>query len=187
MVARAPLAAAAFAVPLLWPPVSFAATAHPSFACSGVLNATETAICADETLAALDRSVATAYRNKFDGLPVESADALDQVVKSLIIAQKAWLAYRNSCGADRSCIYKVYRTRRAALTVGDNAKEVPCRDMVGTEQAAVFVKDCIAVATETHPPCNADNSCELIVSHNIFRCAGLGDGAPEFCAAYTKP
>ena len=187
MVARAPLAAAAFAVPLLWPPVSFAATARPSFACSGALNPTEIAICADESLAALDRAVATAYRNKFDGLPVESADALDQVVKSLIITQKAWLAYRDSCGADHGCIYKAYRTRKAALIAGDDAKEVPCRDMVGAEQAAVFVKDCIAVATETHPPCNADNSCELIVSHNIFRCAGLGDGAPQFCAAYTKP
>jgi uncharacterized protein len=187
VVARAPLAAAAFAASLLWPSVPFPATAHPSFACSGVLNPTETAICADETLAALDRAVATAYRNKFDGLPVESADALDQVVKSLIVTQKAWLAYRNTCGADRGCIYKAYRTRKAALTAGDDAKEVPCRDVVGAEQAAVFVKDCIAVASETHPPCNADNSCELIVSHNIFRCAGLGDGAPKFCSAYTKP
>ena len=187
MVARAPLVAAAFAASLLWPSVSFAATAHPSFACAGVLNASQAAICADETLAALDRAVATAYRNKFDGLPVESADALDQVVKSLVITQKAWLAYRDSCGADRGCIYRAYRTRKAALTRDDDAKEVPCRDTVGAEQAAVFVKDCIAVGSETHPPCNADNSCELIVSHNIFRCAGLGDGAPKFCAAYTKP
>jgi uncharacterized protein len=187
VVARGPLAAAAFAALLLWPSVSFAATAHPSFACGGVLNPTETAICADETLAALDRAVATAYRNKFDGLPVESADALDQVVKSLIVTQKAWLAYRDSCGAERGCIYRAYRTRKAELIAAGDAKEVPCRDTVGAERAAVFVKDCIAVASEIHPPCNADNSCELIVSHNIFRCAGLGDGAPKFCAAYTKP
>jgi uncharacterized protein len=158
--ARAQWAAAAFAALLLWPPVLFAAAAHPSFACTGGLNPTEAAICTDEGLAALDRSVATAYRNKFDGLPVESADALDQVVKSLVITQKAWLAYRNSCGADHTCIYKAYRTRQAALNAGDDAKDVPC---------------------------NADNSCELIISHNVFRCAGLGDGAPKFCGAYTKP
>jgi uncharacterized protein len=182
---RAPLAAASFAVLLLWRPVAFAATTHPSFACTGTLSPTEAAICTDESLAALDRAVAAAYRNKFDGLPVESADALDEVVKSLVITQKAWLAHRDSCGADHGCIYKVYTMRKAALT--DDTKNVPCRDMVGAERAAVFVKDCIAVAAETHPPCNADNACELIVSHNIFRCAGLGDGAPKFCAAYTRP
>jgi uncharacterized protein YecT (DUF1311 family) len=179
-------AAATVATLLLWPPISFAATADPSFACTGALNPTEAAICSDESLAALDRIVATAYKNKFDGLPVESADALDEVVKSLIITQKAWLAHRNSCGADRGCIYKAYATRKAALFAGDR-KDVPCRDTVGAEQAAVFVKDCLAVASETHPPCNADNSCEQIIAHNIFRCAGLGDGAPKFCAAYTKP
>jgi uncharacterized protein len=187
VISRAPSVATVLAALPLWPTVAFAATAHPSFACAGALNPTEVAICTDESLAALDRAVATAYRNKFDGLPVESADALDQVVKSLVLTQKAWLAYRDSCGASHGCIYKAYRTREAALIAGDDAKDTPCRDTVGAEQAAVYVGDCIAVSSETHPPCNADNSCELIVSHNIFRCAGLGDGAPKSCAAYTKP
>jgi uncharacterized protein len=162
-----------------------AAAANPSFPCSGDLTPTEKAICADDSLAALDRRLAAAYRNKFDGLPVESADALDEVVRSLAITQQAWLAYRNSCGADRLCLWKVYRTRIAALAAENDATDVPCRDTVGAEQAAVYVRDCIAVATETHPPCNAQNSCELIVSHNIFRCTGLGDAAPKFCAAYA--
>jgi uncharacterized protein len=153
-------AAGALAALLLWPPVAFAGTAHPSFACTGALNPTERAICADETLAALDRAVATAYKNKFDGLPIESADALDQVVKSLIATQKAWLTYRNSCGVDRGCIYEAYRTRKAALTAGDDANDVPCRDTVGAEQGAVHVKDCNALGSKAHPPCNADNSCE---------------------------
>jgi uncharacterized protein len=109
------------------------------------------------------------------------------MVKSLIMTQKAWLAHRNGCGSDRACIYKAYNLRKAALEAGDNAKDTPCRDTVGAEQAAIFVKDCIAIATDTHPPCNADNACELIVSHNIYRCNGLGDQAPKFCAAYTNP
>lgn len=164
-----------------------ASAAEPSFSCAGLLNATERVICADSDLAALDRAVASAYRNKFDGLPVESANALDQVVKSLVITQKAWIAHRNGCGADRECIYKAYVARRLSLAADGRSKDVPCRDVVGAAQAAVYVKECIAVATETHPPCNADSACELIVSHNIFRCSGLGDGAPKFCAAYTKP
>jgi uncharacterized protein len=118
---------------------------------------------------------------------VESADALDEVVRSLVMTQKAWLAHRNSCGTDIACVYKSYIVRKGALTAGDEVKDTPCRDTVGAEQAAIFVKQCIAVATETHPPCNADNSCELILSHNIFRCAGLGDQAPKFCAAYANP
>ena len=88
---------------------------------------------------------------------------------------------------NRTCIYKAYIVRKTALTAGDNAKDTPCSDTVGAAQAAIYVKDCIAVATGTHPPCNADNTCELIVSHNIFGCTGLGGGAPKFCAAYVKP
>jgi uncharacterized protein len=179
--------AAALAAALMWQPAAPAAAAAPSFPCTGNLTSTERTICADDDLAALDRAVATAYRNKFDGLPVESANALAEVVQSRVITQKAWLAHRDSCGADTACIRKAYVVRKAALTGGDDAKDVPCRDTVGAEQAAVYVKDCIAVASETHPPCNADNSCELIVSHNFVRCFFLGDGAPKFCAAYLAP
>jgi uncharacterized protein len=178
---------AVLAVFLLWEAPSSAAAATPSFPCTGQLTPTETVICSDASLAALDRALVTAYKNKFDGLPVESGDALDEVVKSLLITQKAWLAHRNACGAERTCIYKAYTVRKTALTAGDNAKNTPCSDTVGAAQAAIYVKDCIAVSTETHPPCNADNTCELIVSHNIFRCTGLGGGAPKFCAAYVKP
>lgn len=180
-------AAAALGVLLMSQSTGSAGAANPSFACTGVLTATEKVICSDGTLAALDRSLAAAYRNKFDGLPVKSADALDEVVKSLVMTQKAWLARRNSCGADTACVYQAYIVRKGALTASDDAKDTPCRDTVGAEQAAIYVKECIAVAAETHPPCNADNSCELIVSHNILRCANLGDGAPKFCAAYVKP
>jgi uncharacterized protein len=184
-VARPARAAAAALAALLLSALP-AAAAHPSFPCTGDLTPTETAICADDTLAALDRAVAAASRNKFDGLPVESANALEEVVQSLVITQKAWLAHRDSCGADRACIHKAYSVRKSGLAAGDSVKDVPCSDTVGAAQAAVYVKDCIAVATETHAPCNADNSCELIVSHNVTRCA-LGDGAPKFCAAYLAP
>jgi uncharacterized protein len=179
------LAAAMAAVPIAIS-VSPAAAANPSFDCSGTLAPTEKVICADETLAALDRMLAAAFKNKFDGLPVESANALEEVVLSLVVTQKAWLAHRNACGTDIACIYRAYTLRKAALTAGDNVPDTPCRDMVGAEQAAVFVRQCMAMATETHPPCNAANTCELIVSHNITRCREAGDQAPKFCAGYLK-
>jgi uncharacterized protein len=164
-----------------------ALAATPSFPCAGTLAPTETAICADDTLAALDRALATAYRNKFDGLPVESSNALDEVVRSLVLTQKAWIAHRDSCGADRTCIRQAYVTRTRALAAGDNDKDVPCSGVIGAERAAAYVEQCKAVATETHPPCNAQNSCELIISHNIYRSTGLCDGAPKFCASYRLP
>jgi uncharacterized protein YecT (DUF1311 family) len=164
--------------------VSPATAANPSFACTGTLSLTEKIICADDGLAALDRAVATAYRNKFDGLPVESGDALEEVVQSLVMTQKAWLTYRDACGADRTCIYRVYAVRKAGLAPGDGVKDTPCRDTVGAEQAAVFVKQCLAVASETYPHCNSETACEPILSHTLFRCAGLGASAPKFCAAY---
>ena len=169
---------------LTWYPASPVAAATPSFSCTGALSPTETAICSDESLAALDRALATAYKNKFDGLPVESGNALDEVVWSLVMTQKAWAAFRDSCGNDRACIRKAYLARTAALTAGDNVKDTPCSDIVGAKQAAIYVQQCMAVAPETHPPCNAQNSCELIVSHNMYRCSELGADAPKFCAAY---
>ena len=180
-------AAAAVVAALLWQSMSPAAAATPSFPCSGDVTPTEKVVCADDSLAALDRALAAAYKNKFDGLPVESSNALEEVVQSLVITQKAWLAHRNSCGTDKTCIRQAYLVRIASLTAGDNVKDTPCRDVVGGEQAAVYVKQCIAVATETHPPCNAENACELMVSHNIARCRDVGDGPPKFCAAYRAP
>ncbi len=187
MAFRARTAAAALAIGFMAPGGSPASAAVPSFSCSGPLSPAERVICSDPDLAALDRAVAVAYRNKFDGLPVESGNALEEVVKSLVFTQKAWLKHRDSCGANRGCILKAYEVRKSSLAAGDNAKDVPCRDVVGAAQAAIYVKECVAVATETHPPCNADNVCELIISHNIFRCGGLGDGAPKSCAAYIAP
>jgi uncharacterized protein len=179
--------AAALAALLTWHCLSPAAAASPSFNCTGTLTATERAICSDASLAALDVALAAAYQKKFDSLPKDTGNALDETRAGLAFTQKAWLAHRNDCGADKTCIRKAYVLRTGALTAPDNAKDVPCRDTVGTKQAAIFVQQCIAVATETHPPCNADNSCELILSHNIFRCAGLGDQTPKFCAAYPQP
>jgi uncharacterized protein len=172
-------------LPLAWP----AAASEPSFACTGGLTPTEKAICGDDALAALDRTLAAAFKSKLDAIAAAgTAHADDDDRDSIVIAQKAWIAHRNECGANQACIRKAYAVRTGALTAGPNTPDTPCRDTVGAKQAAVFVKQCLQVATETHPPCNADNTCELMISHNIYRCAFLGDGnVPKFCAALPKP
>jgi uncharacterized protein len=163
-----------------------AAAANPSFDCKGHLAPTEKVICSDDGLAALDVALATAYKNKLDN-PGPRNYSLDDPRDAIPITQKAWLAHRNSCGSDKACIRKAYLIRTAALAAGANTKDTPCSDTVGAKQAAVYVKECIAVAPETHPPCNALNTCEMIISHNIYRCFEMGDGAPKFSAAYPPP
>jgi uncharacterized protein len=164
-----------------------ASAASPSFACTGNLSPTERTICADNSLAALDVALTAAYQKALAALPPESANSLDETRVGLTVTQKAWIAYRNSCGAGKACIAKAYQVRTGELTAGPNTPDVSCNDTVGAAAAALFVKQCKQVATATHPPCNAVNTCELIVSHNVNRCAFLGDQAPKFCAAYLKP
>jgi uncharacterized protein YecT (DUF1311 family) len=161
--------------------------ASPSFSCTGNLSPTEKTICSDDSLAALDVALTAAYKKALAALPEDSANSLDETRVGLTVTQKAWIAYRNTCGVNKVCIAKAYQVRTGELTAGPNTPDVPCNDTVGAAAAAFFVKHCTQVATATHPPCNAANTCELIVSHNANRCAFLGDQAPKFCAAYLKP
>ncbi len=179
--------AAALAAALLWQLGSPAAAADPSFPCSGTLKPAASVVCSDESLAALDRALAAAYAKKLNSLPADTDNALDETRAGLIFTQKAWLIHRNECGSDKACIRQAYRVRTGALTAPENAKDVSCRDTVGAKQAAIYVKECLQLKSETHPPCNADNSCELIISRDIYRCNWLGDQAPKFCRAYAKP
>jgi hypothetical protein len=65
-----------------------------------------------------------------------------------------------------------------------------CEGEVGAELAATYVEQCIAVSPATRPPCNAENSCELIQDEIARGCAGLADDMPEdvpdFCAEYLQ-
>ncbi len=160
--------------------------ASPSFSCTGNLSATEKAICADDSLAALDVALAAAYQKALAALPEDSANQADETRVGLTVTQKAWLAHRNACGADKVCIRKAYTLRTGELTAGPNTPDVACTETVGASAAAIFVQQCKQVATATHPPCNAVNTCELIVSHNANRCMFLGDQAPKFCTAYLR-
>jgi uncharacterized protein len=171
---------------LTWLLSSPAVAATPSFPCTGNLTSTEKVICSDDGLASLDVALAAAYKSKLEN-PGPRDYSLDDPRDAIPMTQKAWLAHRNSCGADKTCIRKAYVIRTTALTAGANTKDTPCSDTVGAKQAAVYVKQCIAVAPETHPPCNALNTCEMIISHNIYRCFEMGNDAPKFCASYPPP
>jgi hypothetical protein len=59
-----------------------------------------------------------------------------------------------------------------------------CLNAVGIERSRQLVNECIQVSPATHPPCNAQNACSLIVDEIKRGCALIGQGAPGFCAEY---
>ena len=62
--------------------------------------------------------------------------------------------------------------------------ETSCLVNVGTKRSAELVKECVQVSPATHPPCNAQNACSLVVDEIRRGCGLLGQDAPGFCAEY---
>jgi len=59
-----------------------------------------------------------------------------------------------------------------------------CLNAVGVERSRQLVNECLQVSPAIHPPCNAQNTCSLIVDEIKRGCAMIGQGAPGFCAEY---
>ncbi len=56
-----------------------------------------------------------------------------------------------------------------------------CNQTAGAAQARRYVEQCLAVSPATHPPCNADNPCDLIRDEIRRGCGMLQKDAPAFC------
>jgi hypothetical protein len=59
-----------------------------------------------------------------------------------------------------------------------------CVQAVGAERAKKLVDECLQVSPATHPPCNSQNSCQLIIDEIKRSCSLLGQSKPGFCAEY---
>jgi hypothetical protein len=81
------------------------ATPRPSFACSAATTPIELSLCKSVPLAALDRSVAAAFKWKLD-----RTDAAQ-----LRAEQEEWLKRRGACGRDEPCLADVMRDRISEL------------------------------------------------------------------------
>ncbi|WP_197058882.1 lysozyme inhibitor LprI family protein [Enterobacter sp. Bisph1] len=86
----------------------------PGFACAGSLSPVEQTICANNELAAWDRSVSDAYK-----IQIEEQREMDPSDKAALAgmkaAQRAWLAKRNQCQTDAGCLKKSMRDRTFEL------------------------------------------------------------------------
>jgi hypothetical protein len=62
--------------------------------------------------------------------------------------------------------------------------EKSCAESAGRQKAKEMVDQCLEVSPATHPPCNAQNSCQLIEDEIRRSCKLIGRDAPAFCANY---
>ena len=83
-----------------------------SFDCANAQTAVEKTICGSMELALLDRNVSSRYTSHLESLAGWAKDGESQkekasdAIRELKKAQKAWLAKRNTCGADPACLAK---------------------------------------------------------------------------------
>jgi hypothetical protein len=77
-----------------------------------------------------------------------------------------------------------YPRRDMTPTADASANAPACQVAVGTERAKRLVEECMAVSPATHPPCNAQNSCVLIIDEIKRGCNLLGRNAPAYCNEY---
>jgi uncharacterized protein len=78
-----------------------ALAATPSWCGAAALNPSERTICADRVLSRLDLQINEAYQEALRVAPD--------------VDQRDWLAERNRCGADLTCLEEAYRSRIAEL------------------------------------------------------------------------
>lgn len=107
--ADAPAGPASPAAP---PVVSRPVAKGPSFACKPTNTAAQKAICADSTLAALDRKLAGIVSMATRQEPAQVGD------QSLAVVQRQWQQDRDGCAREadvRKCLSSVYRTRIAEV------------------------------------------------------------------------
>lgn len=88
------------------------------------------------------------------------------------------------CGAEFALNVAPKAASEAEEETGTTAKDKTCLAQAGKARAEQMVKQCLKVSVATHPPCNVQNSCELIEDEIRRSCAMMGLDAPTFCNGY---
>jgi hypothetical protein len=76
------------------------------------------------------------------------------------------------------------------LAVAVPAWAASCKETAGEGWAKAYVEQCTEVSPATHPPCNVDNPCEVIISEITRGCSLMikgGDDVPPYCKPELSP
>ena len=122
---------------------------------------------------------------------VSTAQSIDNLVYSLRLNPQTtsqWEKIRGEIAQVSAAFSMPEPFSRGISPVGPGpvSNEVPCIQGVGAERSRKLVEECLAVSPGTHPPCNAQNSCQLIIDEIKRGCTLIGPGAPGFCSEYTS-
>ncbi|WP_167483931.1 lysozyme inhibitor LprI family protein [Mesorhizobium tamadayense] len=89
---------------------------------------------------------------------------------------------------DLSCVPQASGGAAPAAPVPAAAKQDdarPCVQSAGKAKSDQYVSQCIQVSPATHPPCNGQNACSMMIDEIKRGCAVIGnDNPPAFCSAY---
>ncbi len=123
-------------------------------------------------------------------LPVvqRTANQIDQVVTNVDLGPKTasrWQKIQTELQQISSAFGVAYPTAENPRAVTPYGSDASCNQSAGQERANRMVQDCLAVSPATHPPCNAQNSCVLIVDEIKRSCSLLDSrNAPALCNDY---
>jgi len=65
-----------------------------------------------------------------------------------------------------------------------NMDQGPCSQAIGLQKAKEIVERCLDMSSSSHPPCNIENSCSMMIGEIQQGCAASGADAPEYCSNY---
>src|SRR5882757_2421501 len=100
----------------------------------------------------------------------------------------SWGADERGVWVDHGCRADFVATRRGEGYGEEHRHGRACNRSIGRERADERAEDlarqCSKVSPGTHPPCNADNSCQVITDEIRRNCQLLGRDGPRFCDEY---
>jgi hypothetical protein len=117
-----------------------------------------------------------------------TAIQIEQVIRNLNLGPQStsrWEKIQTELQQISSAFGVSYPTADNPRGVTPYGSDASCNQSVGQERASQMVQDCLAVSSATHPPCNAQDSCSLIVDEIRRGCSQLEPrNAPAFCSEY---
>jgi len=122
---------------------------------------------------------------------VGTAQKIDALVYSLQLgapAQPSWEKLRTELHevAQAFGVREPYFESPAASIQPGSGTE-SCLTSAGAQRSAQLVEQCSQVTTSSHPPCDAKNTCSVIIEEIKRGCSLVARGAPRFCAEYPSP
>ncbi len=117
-----------------------------------------------------------------------TANQIDQVISNVNLGPQTtsrWQKIQTELQQISSAFGVAYQTAENPRAISPYGSDASCNQSAGPERANRMVQDCLAVSAATHPPCNAQNSCSMIIDEIRRGCAQLGPrSAPSFCNEY---